>query len=322
MGKRLDITGKKFNKLTAIGPTNRRAKNGAVIWLFQCDCGEQTYRPATDVVSESIKSCEKCCKQNCFGGNRYTSTVSIQSVGEKSGMLSIVDVDFGDGSAQSVSYMCKCDCGNPKLVKISHKRFLNKKQLHSCGCQKADISKSNGKKAIHHRDITGMRVGMLTAIKCLEDEMKSTAKWLFLCDCGKEHEMQANDFERGRAYSCGCVVSLGETIIEDFFNANGVIYKQQVSFDSLVGINGGPLRFDFGVYNKDGALLCLIEFDGLHHYSDVGFSYNGVSVHTYTREHDRRRNEYCQKYGIKLHRLNDKKNIVRDLESILNSCEF
>ena len=39
---RLDITGKKLNKLTALECTGRKCSNGDYLWLFQCDCGNTT----------------------------------------------------------------------------------------------------------------------------------------------------------------------------------------------------------------------------------------------------------------------------------------
>jgi hypothetical protein len=55
--KAKDITNKKFNKLTAIEPTNRKSKNGSVIWKCQCECKNITYVSVGDLISGKIKSC-------------------------------------------------------------------------------------------------------------------------------------------------------------------------------------------------------------------------------------------------------------------------
>ena len=34
-----DLTGKKFNHLTAIKPLFEKSNRGEMIWLFKCDCG-------------------------------------------------------------------------------------------------------------------------------------------------------------------------------------------------------------------------------------------------------------------------------------------
>lgn len=56
MGKSIDITGKKFNKLTAIR-YDSTAKWGGERWLFRCDCGESKIKSKYDVTRGLIKSC-------------------------------------------------------------------------------------------------------------------------------------------------------------------------------------------------------------------------------------------------------------------------
>jgi hypothetical protein len=53
---RIDITGQRFNKLTAIRPTNRRSYKN-VIWLCVCDCGNETLVRQQDIVNGHTTSC-------------------------------------------------------------------------------------------------------------------------------------------------------------------------------------------------------------------------------------------------------------------------
>ena len=39
---RIDLTGQRFGRLTALYPTNRRDYKGSVIWHCRCDCGNET----------------------------------------------------------------------------------------------------------------------------------------------------------------------------------------------------------------------------------------------------------------------------------------
>lgn len=55
MGKALDITGKKFNSLTAI--SREPSKNGKTYWKFLCDCGNEKVIQTNHVVNGTIKSC-------------------------------------------------------------------------------------------------------------------------------------------------------------------------------------------------------------------------------------------------------------------------
>ncbi|MBQ9980168.1 MAG: hypothetical protein IJP23_03830 [Oscillospiraceae bacterium] len=51
-----DITGQRFGRLTALQPVSR-GKNGAVKWLFKCDCGTQHVALAANVLGGRTKSC-------------------------------------------------------------------------------------------------------------------------------------------------------------------------------------------------------------------------------------------------------------------------
>ena len=42
MGKFIDLTGKRYGRLTVIEKTDQRA-NGSVVWRCQCDCGNECF---------------------------------------------------------------------------------------------------------------------------------------------------------------------------------------------------------------------------------------------------------------------------------------
>lgn len=57
MGKFKDITGNKYNKLTAISVTSRVDHTGNKIWIFECDCGNIVERASSRVTLGHTKSC-------------------------------------------------------------------------------------------------------------------------------------------------------------------------------------------------------------------------------------------------------------------------
>ena len=56
MGKFVDLTGNKFNKLTVIG-LGERNSNGQVQWKCKCDCGNITLATTTYLKTGHTKSC-------------------------------------------------------------------------------------------------------------------------------------------------------------------------------------------------------------------------------------------------------------------------
>ena len=80
---------------------------------------------------------------------------------------------------------------------------------------------------------------------------------------------------------------------------NNVQYKKEFVFPDLLSENGRPLRFDFAVFDDDGDIDFLIEYQGIQHYeakSKFG-GYTGLRKQQYN---DMKKREYCQKHNIKL----------------------
>ncbi len=61
-GKRLDITGRRYGKLTAICPTGRKNPQESVIWKCRCDCGNETEAAVAELNRGNKKSCG-CLKE-------------------------------------------------------------------------------------------------------------------------------------------------------------------------------------------------------------------------------------------------------------------
>lgn len=93
--------------------------------------------------------------------------------------------------------------------------------------------------------------------------------------------------------------SRGEIKIEEILQAAGLNFKEEYIFDNLVSNKRNPLRFDFAVFDDDGEIDFLIEFQGIQHYeAKPKFGgYEGLRKQQY---HDMLKREYCQKHGIKL----------------------
>jgi hypothetical protein len=56
--------------------------------------------------------------------------------------------------------------------------------------------------------------------------------------------------------------SRGEIKIEEILKEAGVPFKMEYSFPDLTSPNGRPLRFDFVVFDDDGYIDYIIEYQG------------------------------------------------------------
>ena len=125
----LDISGKRFGKLTAIKPIGK-AKNGSVKWLCKCDCGNTSVVLGYKLRGGNTQSCG--CGQH----------EQFDLVGKKIGMLTVLE-RVENNKHQKAVYKCKCDCGNVKNIVAGD---LKSGRIVSCGCYALDLNTTHGKK--------------------------------------------------------------------------------------------------------------------------------------------------------------------------------
>ena len=158
----------------------------------------------------------------------------------------------------------------------------------SCGCHTQMVD-----------DITGNIYGKLTVIGWdkLRSKEGNGTYWNCRCECGNIISVQKSNLLGGNVKSCGCLVSVGENLIEEILQKEEIVYSKQFSFADLVGQNGGLLRFDFAIFdNERKGLVALIEFQGEQHYNTQGSQFFDTSVIT----NDKKKKEYCLKHNIPL----------------------
>lgn len=93
--------------------------------------------------------------------------------------------------------------------------------------------------------------------------------------------------------------SRGEIKIEEILSKAGLTFEEEYVFPDLLSSSGRPLRFDFAVFDDNGELEFLIEYQGIQHYepkSKFG-GYTGLRKQQYN---DMKKREYCAKHGILL----------------------
>jgi len=114
----------------------------------------------------------------------------IDLTGEKIGKLTVLEY-VGDAK-----WLCKCECGNTKVIDGKH---LRSGETKSCGCL---IEEKANK-------IIGQRFGKLTVIERAEDYISpkgyKKSQWKCVCDCGSTIIVAINCLKNGHTKSCGCI---------------------------------------------------------------------------------------------------------------------
>ena len=93
--------------------------------------------------------------------------------------------------------------------------------------------------------------------------------------------------------------SRGEIKIEEILQEAGLDFEEEYIFPNLVSSSGRPLRFDFAVFDDDGELDFLIEYQGVQHYEPKS-KFGGVSGLRQQQINDMKKREYCRKHNITL----------------------
>jgi len=73
MSKFIDLTGQKFNKLNVLKIVGR-AKNGRILWLCKCDCGNEKIVSGHDLKNGDTKSCGCLCNEIRIKNNKLYKT--------------------------------------------------------------------------------------------------------------------------------------------------------------------------------------------------------------------------------------------------------
>lgn len=74
--KAIDITGKKFSRLTAMYLTSERGKQGQRMWMCSCDCGNQKVIMQQSLTSGNTRTCGRCPNEYVINGDVVKINIS------------------------------------------------------------------------------------------------------------------------------------------------------------------------------------------------------------------------------------------------------
>lgn len=299
--KKIDLTGQKFGRLTAIKPV---VVNGYRKWLCVCDCGNIKTVTAGSLRSGGTKSCGCLSKE------------FLDLTGEKFGRLTVESINKEKTKNGYIHWNCVCDCGNKVIVSTSN--LTNKdvsKRVQSCGCLKRESSSQR-----FSSKLEGMKFGKLTVLYRTGTQIQGNGDkksyWHCRCECGTEVDVIGKNLLNGNTQSCGCVVSRGELLVREYLNKNNVKYYIQKAYDDLRSSNGGRLRFDFAILDRNDDVCGLIEYQGIQHYKETNIG------KLEREETDELKREYCKFHNIPLLEIPYNKNLEILIDQFLQSINY
>lgn len=280
MGKLNDLTGQRFGKLIVIDRAPNRPNDHHVYWLCKCDCGKEVIYQGSTLTRGKAKSCG-CIKKKDLTGQIF-------------GRLTVISHAYNKDGRQY--WNCQCSCGNLTIVST---HSLTSGNTQSCGCyRKEQIINSNikNKSKVNQDQIIGKYFDFLEVLAPAPPQNGYT---YYLCkchNCGNIKEIRYSDLVKGRIHACGCLQSFGEQQLKTLLTNYNILFKTQYKFDDLYSAQKYPLRFDFGIINKNSELICLIEYQGEQHYNKNHPWYSNMA-----EERDNLKYNYCKKHNIPLY---------------------
>jgi hypothetical protein len=118
-----EILNKKFGRLSIIKILDN--SEGRRKCICKCDCGKEIETQVKSILNGNTKSC------GCLQKEATSQARSCNLQGEKFGRLVVIKRVNKENNKKAVSWLCKCECGNERIV-ISEN--LNNGNTKSCGC--------------------------------------------------------------------------------------------------------------------------------------------------------------------------------------------
>lgn len=93
--------------------------------------------------------------------------------------------------------------------------------------------------------------------------------------------------------------SRGEIKIEEILQKAELNFKEEYIFPDLKSSSGRPLRFDFVVFDDDGKIDFLIEYQGKQHY-EASSKFGGRRGLYQQQFNDNKKRRFCALHGLTL----------------------
>jgi len=144
-------------------------------------------------------------------------------------------------------------------------------------------------------------------VRPAEDYIKANVKIKHICICGNEWSVTPNNVLSGK--TCGCSISKGENIINDYLKEIKCDFLHQYCFNDF-----NKYRYDFAIF-KNNKIACLVEFHGKQHFDFVLYWHKDLIGFAIQLERDQKKRDFAKEKGIPLIEITYKeKDVIGALE--------
>ena len=148
MGKKINLIGNKYGKLTVIKEIKERDEQGKILYRCLCECGNSCNVKAINLTKGKTKSC---------GCSTYNSSIKDEDfIGKTFGYFKVIS--FSHINEKRIRmYKCKCNCGNEVIVNCYN---LKNGRTTNCGCKRKKTLTD-----MFQKNIVGQKFGKLYVLE-------------------------------------------------------------------------------------------------------------------------------------------------------------
>jgi hypothetical protein len=164
MGKRIDLTGQTFGKLTVVGPSSKRKtpSRDILLWECSCECGGKKITDGSSLKRGNTSSCG-CARR------KKKSSIRTDLTGQKFGMLTVIGISEKRQPSNPHKSMwdCICECGGKTTTEAWN---LKNGRTISCGCQRYPqsenrVSRKGKLSSLHQKSRSNTGIKGITRLK-------------------------------------------------------------------------------------------------------------------------------------------------------------
>lgn len=260
-----------------------------------CKCGEEFETTLNNFKYRNQKQCPQCGYKKGAEKNKLTYKEVKEYIEINSGSGCKLLSKAYNRAHDKLKVLCKC--GSAFEVSYKEFKFGAKQQCNDCS---AKIMQE--KMSLNYDDVKHyIEVDSNSGCRLLSDAYTNNrTKLKVKCKCGDVFYVDFDKFKNRKKQQCNrCSSSEGERRIANTLDKMKVAYQSEYSFNDLLGVGGGLLRFDFAILDGEGVVVLLIEYDGEFHYIERPLD-NPLE---YRQQNDELKNQYCKNNNIPLLRI-------------------
>lgn len=115
--------------------------------------------------------------------------------------------------------------------------------------------------------------------------------------------------------------SFAERKIHNILEEFGLNYEMEYIFPGLNGSAGKPLRFDFVIFDDDGKIDFIIEYQGKQHY-EASPKFGGKRGLYQQQYNDKKKRTFCNLHGFKLIEISYKQENLISYDYIMSRAGY